>query len=246
LAQIYWLQGYADRAREAVKRAIEEAEIVDSRSLTTCGALLWSLPVFVWVGDLRSAVETVELATRITERDPILRLGIQAEVWRAKLSILMGEIDCGILALRSLSEAADPDQSLKRSYVSSLAAGLASQGQIDEALAILDTVIAEIELHGGSMYLPEILRTKGEILASTDGGGVLEAERCFQQSVECARNQSAFAFELQAAISLAALWRREGREEGARKLLEPIYLRFTEGFDTVDLRTAKEMLDQMK
>jgi hypothetical protein len=57
--------------------------------------------------------------------------------------------------------------------VSSLAIGLERQGRVYEALSALDTVIAEIELHGGSMYMPEILRAKGEILASVEGASAL-------------------------------------------------------------------------
>jgi predicted ATPase/DNA-binding winged helix-turn-helix (wHTH) protein len=173
LAQINWLDGYADQAIATAKQAVDEAKIYDNSPLSLSGARLWSVTVLVWVGDLRSAVETVESVLAITERYSIARMDLQAKVWRARLSILNGEIDSGVSALRTLWEAANPDQSLRRTYVSSLAIGLERQGRVYEALSALDTVIAEIELHGGSMYMPEILRAKGEILASVEGASAL-------------------------------------------------------------------------
>ena len=246
LALIYWLQGSADQALATAKQAIDEARTVDNSSLTLSHALISSVTVLVWVGDLRAAADTVETIIAITERDLILRIGIYAKVWRARLSILNGEIDSGVSALRTFFEVANPDQSLKRTCVSSLAAGLARQGRVDEALATLDAVIAEIELHGGSMYLPEILRTKGDILAAADGRDVRAAEDCLLRSLGCARSQAALAFELQAAISLCRLWASQGRMHEARTLLEPIYQRFTEGFGTSDLMEARNLLARLR
>jgi predicted ATPase/DNA-binding winged helix-turn-helix (wHTH) protein len=246
LAQIYWLQGYADKAKATAQQAVDEAKLADSSSLTISGARLWSVTVLVWVGDLRSAMDTVESVIAVAERDSIIRMDMQGKIWRARLSILNGEIDSGVSTLSGFSEETHPDQSLKRAYVSSLATGLARQGRVDEALATLDAVIAEIERHGGSMYLPEILRTKGAILAAADGPSVPVAEDCIRQSLECARTQSALAFELQAAISLARLWATQGRMHEARTLLEPIYRRFTEGFGTADLIEARNLLDRLR
>jgi predicted ATPase len=52
------------------------------------------------------------------------------------------------------------------------------------------------------------------------------------------------SWELRAATSLARLWREQSRKEEARELLAPIYARFTEGFETADLRTAKALIDE--
>jgi predicted ATPase len=191
-------------------------------------------------------MKTVESVIAATERDSIIRIEIQAKIWQARLAILNGETDAGVSALHAVSEVADPDRSQKRMYVSSLADGLARQGHVDDALVILDTVIAEIERHGGSVYMPEILRKKGEILASAGGFAVREAEECFRQSSECARRQSALAFELQAAISLARLLATQDRLHEALSLLDPVYARFTEGFGTADLIEARHLLGQWR
>ena len=45
-------------------------------------------------------------------------------------------------------------------------------------------------------------------------------------------------------MSLARLWRQQGKRQEARELLNPIYGWFTEGFDTADLQDAKVLLDE--
>jgi predicted ATPase len=68
---------------------------------------------------------------------------------------------------------------------------------------------------------------------------------CFMHSLELSRNQGALAWELPTATSLAELLRRQGRIDEAHGVLAPVYGRFTEGFDTADLRTAKRVLDEL-
>ena len=72
----------------------------------------------------------------------------------------------------------------------------------------------------------------------------MTAEDHFRQAIDWAGRQSALSWELRAATSLARLWREQARNEEARELLAPIYARFTEGFETADLRTAKALIDQ--
>jgi predicted ATPase len=72
-----------------------------------------------------------------------------------------------------------------------------------------------------------------------------EAEACFQRALAVAREQEAKLFELRAATSLARLWRDRGKRDKARDLLAPVYGWFTEGFDTVDLKKAKALLDEL-
>ena len=74
---------------------------------------------------------------------------------------------------------------------------------------------------------------------------VEEAAACFQQALTLARQRQAQAWELRAATSLARLWQQQGRPEAAHVLLAPVYGRFTEGFDTADLREAKALLDDL-
>jgi predicted ATPase len=85
----------------------------------------------------------------------------------------------------------------------------------------------------------------GEIALKSPEPDVAKAEACFERALAVARQQHAKSWELRAAMSLARLWREQGRRDEGRDLLAPIYDWFTEGFDTLDLKQAKALLDDL-
>jgi predicted ATPase len=72
-----------------------------------------------------------------------------------------------------------------------------------------------------------------------------EAEACFLKAIEIAQRQQAKSLELRATVSLARLWKSQGKRAEARQMLAEIYGWFTEGFDTADLQEAKALLDEL-
>ena len=94
-------------------------------------------------------------------------------------------------------------------------------------------------------WLPEALRTTGEILLLSDRAGMSAAEDHFRRSIEMAHRQGALFWELRSAVSIARLQRGQNRIDEARQLLAPVYGRFTEGFGTADLQSAKRLLDEL-
>jgi predicted ATPase len=93
---------------------------------------------------------------------------------------------------------------------------------------------------------PELLRIKGELLLLRRATGTTEAEDIFRQALDEARRQETLSWALRAATSLARLLRDRGRPADAIPCLQPVYDRFTEGFDTADLKTAKAVLDDLR
>jgi predicted ATPase len=89
----------------------------------------------------------------------------------------------------------------------------------------------------------ELYRVRGELLRA--GHDPAAAERCFCQAIGIAQQQSAKFWELRAAISLARLWREQGKRDAAHDLLAPTYGWFTEGFDTPVLKEAKALLAEL-
>jgi predicted ATPase len=91
--------------------------------------------------------------------------------------------------------------------------------------------------------IAELLRVKGELMlmqaASSD---VTAAEDCFRRALDWARRQGALSWELRAAMSLAGLQRNQAGWAEAAAVLRAVYNRFTEGFDTADLRATKALL----
>jgi predicted ATPase len=91
----------------------------------------------------------------------------------------------------------------------------------------------------------EVNRIAGEIaLKSAEPEGA-KAEAYFERALAVARQQQAKSWELRAAMSLARLWRDQGKVRQARELLAPVYGWFTEGFDTLDLKEAKALLEEL-
>ena len=97
---------------------------------------------------------------------------------------------------------------------------------------------------GGEHFsLPEIHRIQGKLLLA--GSDRDAAEAAFREALSIARAQQAKSLELRAATSLAQLWRDQGRRAQAHDILAPVYGWFTEGFDTLDLKEAKAMLEEL-
>jgi predicted ATPase len=130
-------------------------------------------------------------------------------------------------------------------FLALLAAIQSRYGELTEGL---DTVASALGLTGerGSRLLhPELLRLKGELIVALDPGAKADAEVAFCQSIDIAQRQSSKSWELRAAMSMARLWRDQGRPQQAHELLAPVYGWFTEGFDTLDLKEAKALLDEL-
>jgi predicted ATPase len=98
---------------------------------------------------------------------------------------------------------------------------------------------------GQRWFEAEVLRSAGEVSILSSSSDAAKAEADFQRALTVARQQQAKSWELRAAISLARLWRDQGKEQQARELLAPVYGWFTEGFDTRDLKEAKALLEEL-
>jgi tetratricopeptide (TPR) repeat protein len=116
-------------------------------------------------------------------------------------------------------------------------------GQYQQAHALINEVI---KLTGSKyhFHVPKIHRLKGELLL-LQGADDSEVEQHLQKAIEIAHYQKAKLYELRATVSLARLWQSQGKQTEAHTMLSEIYNWFTEGFDTVDLKEAKALLDEL-
>jgi len=131
-------------------------------------------------------------------------------------------------------------------FLGVLAEGLAAMGRLEEASSRIDEAIARIENNGQLVFLPEFLRIKGTILAAGPQPDLHQAEDLFLRAIGIANRQFALAWELRAAIHVARLRIDQDRPGEARDILAPIYDRFTEGFDTADLKEGRALLDRLR
>ena len=124
---------------------------------------------------------------------------------------------------------------------------MAGDGQAAEGLAVVNDALERSQSNEERWCIAELLRIKGElVLLEHAPDAAAAAEDHFRQALDWARRQGALSWELRAATSLARMWRSQGRSEAARELLAPVYDRFTEGFETADLKTAEALLSDLQ
>jgi predicted ATPase len=102
-----------------------------------------------------------------------------------------------------------------------------------------------VETTKETWYEADIHRIAREIALIAPNREAVRAEAYFEQALAVAREQQAKSWELRAAMSMARLWRDQGKRQQAHDLLAPVYGWFTEGFDTLDLKEAKSLLEQL-
>jgi hypothetical protein len=202
--------------------------------------------------DLRREPEELRTRARECERlghengMPVL-WAILAPISYGHASIHEGRASEGILLLQAgIARWEEGGGKLFCPYVKSvIAQGMAQLGEVDEALALIQDQIAQIERPGWNerAHYAEILRLKGWMLSLK--GDLEDAERDYLASLDCARPQQAKSWELRTSTSLARLWQSQGKCKEASELLSPVYAWFSEGFDTKDLIEAKTLLGEL-
>jgi pentatricopeptide repeat protein len=130
-------------------------------------------------------------------------------------------------------------------YLSAMARAYAKLGQFDDAWRCIDRAMTAVETTRETWCEAELNRTAGEIALMAPDPDVAKAEAYFERALAVARQQQAKSWELRASMSLARLWRSQGKPQQARELLAPVYGWFTEGFDTRDLKEAKALLGEL-
>ncbi|WP_188131181.1 AAA family ATPase [Paraburkholderia panacisoli] len=137
-------------------------------------------------------------------------------------------------------------------FLGLMASAYANAGQAQAGLSVLLEAMAMVDKTGERYYEAELHRLKGELLVLQEGniktGGsasAKEAEACFHKAIAVAHHQDAKSLELRALLSLARLWQRQGKTAAARHRLVQLQAAFTEGFESVDLRQTKVLLDEL-
>jgi tetratricopeptide (TPR) repeat protein len=210
--------------------------------------LFWVATVHYGRGDLKAACEEATEAVALATEHGFpfwLALNTICHGWTLALG---GQITEGIAEIeRGLAASRTTGGEIATGYALMLLADAYGQvGRVEEALTTLDELEGVMRRAGERYNEPEVPRQRGELLLRQAGEAAgPEAEACFQQALTAARQMQAKSFELRAATSLARLWQRQGRSEEARQLLQDVYDWFTEGFDTIDLRQAKTLLDEL-
>jgi predicted ATPase/DNA-binding winged helix-turn-helix (wHTH) protein len=247
LARVLWLQGFPNQAMRATECSIEGARAADHVASLCYALAMGACLIALLVGDLDAAEHYVGMLLDHSTKHALTHWRALGTCHQGALAIKRGDVVAGSrLLLAGFSELGD--SRLASQFVALLMTeALGHAGQASERVAELNEAIERSEQVEECWLTAELLRLKGErlVLRGTQGAAT-EAEGHFRQALDCARRQGALSLELRAATSLARLLRNQGRSADAVALLRPVYDRFTEGFDTADLKAAEELLNELR
>jgi predicted ATPase len=130
-------------------------------------------------------------------------------------------------------------------WLAYLSLAYAELGKLGDAWRCIGEAITAAETTKVRWFEVEIHRTAGELALISPNRDAVKAQAYFERALEMARQQQAKSWELRASMSVARLWRSQGKVQRARELLAPVYGWFTEGFDTRDLKDAKALLEEL-
>jgi predicted ATPase len=259
-----WFLGQPDQALDRIQEALELAREL-SEPLSLAHALLFAAILYQLRREEQLAQEHADAAFAVSSEHGLVLYQAMATVMRGWALLNEGRDEEAIEQMRRGLAAlqATGTELVRPHFLGLLAEALGKNNQAEEGLRLLEEALAVAHRGGERYYEAELYRIKGDLLfRQATGRGVLraarggkavvehappvvtQAEGCFRQSVETARQQKAKSWELRAVMSMVCLYQNSGKQEEARGLLTQIYDSFTEGFNTVDLREAKALLDK--
>jgi predicted ATPase len=241
-----WMLGYPEAALADADRALS-----DAREIGHAATSMFALAVTAFTRTLCGYYATVnsqadELTALADQKGAVLWKGF-GTMNRGCVFALTGKgtaavqtITSGISAWRSTGATLYTPR-----WLSHLARAHAEIGQHDDAWRCIDEALRAMETTQERLWEADVHCIAGEIALKSPQPELAKAEAYFERALAVAREQQAKSWELRAAMSMARLWRDHGKRDAARDLLAPVYGWFTEGFDTLDLKEAKVLLDEV-
>jgi tetratricopeptide (TPR) repeat protein len=245
LARVLWLQGFVDQARRAAQASLEDAQSKDHTQAICFVHAEIVCPIALMTGDLATAERSVATLLELAARHGMIYWARFGRCHEGALLIRRGNVVNGSNLLRAALASFRSSRQIVHylGFIGDFAEGLAAAGRHDEAHAIIDEALAPHDGDGRLWCIAELRRVKGELLLQGAAVGAHQAaETWFDRAMAVAAEQGAPFWEMRAALSLARLRISENRGQDARRLLRPVYDRFTEGLETADLRSARALL----
>ena len=245
LARVLWFQGYPDRAVATMRESVEEA-LAEDHALSISYVLVeCALPLSLLVGDRRGARHHLALLSASSRRQGLVVLQVIGRCYEA---LLESDGAPSARALVDLTATFDRVSTLhfhaySADLANRLARALADAGRHDEALALCERSLERTARSGEQLWKAESLRTRALLrLGSRAAATFAGAEADLREAMAVASDQGSLSLELRAATTLARLLATRGYAPEGRRLLEAVYGRFTEGFDTPDLVDGRSLL----
>ncbi|HSO75777.1 MAG TPA: protein kinase [Blastocatellia bacterium] len=245
LARMLLYLGYPDQSQQVMSEAIAKAERI---RLPVAVANTLALAAYLEAFH-RRVEKTLELAAktaRHAEEHGLPYYTAVAMLTRGWAMAMQNQEE-GIELIRQglASSLAIGTRQQHAYFLALLAEALGRAARVDEELESLKEAIEVAKQTNEPYYEAELYRLRGDALVKAGAGSHSEAESCFHRAIEIARKQQAKSFELRAVVSLARLWRQQGKRVEGRAILAEIYGWFREGFETADLKDANFLLSEL-
>jgi predicted ATPase len=237
--------GYADRALQTSRDALVLARrLSDPTGLARAHFLIGQFHQFR--GDAAETLQHAEEAERLAAEQGLAFYSAGGSILRGWAVAKQGRAEDGLAQIRAgLAAWSTSAPTALIQFLTMFAEVCGNAGKVAEGLAVLAEALQRGKDQGAPYYEPEIHRLKGELLLTLAPKSPADAESCFRQAIASARAQKARSLELRAAVSLSRLYHQQDRKAEAHQVLAEIYGWFTEGFDTVDLREARALLQEV-
>jgi tetratricopeptide (TPR) repeat protein len=256
MAWTLWHLGYPDQALKKSQEALNLAQIL-AHPYSLAYAQLFAAIHFQFRREVQATQEQAEAAIALSAEQGFAFWAAWGMMYRGWALVEQGQRAEGISQISQGLANCQAAGAVVHRRLALLAEAYGNMGQPKEGLSLIAEALATAHTRGERRGESELYRLRGELLLKDKGGRTAEdrapsedeagaeAEKCFWQAIEVARRQSAKSLELRATVSLSRLWQQHGKREEARRMLAEIYGRFSEGFDTVDLREAKALLEEL-
>ncbi len=228
-----------------------EQSLSDAREISQAADLMFALNsaafFYLRCGSYTTANDVIDKLAALAKDKGAVGWQAAAMLHRGVFFALTGNASAAVQMITSgLTASRSTGASLFRPiYSSHLARAHSQLGQFDDACRCIGEAMTAVETTKERWFEAEVHRTAGEIALMPPKPDTAKAEGFFERALTVARAQAAKSLELHAAMSMARLWRDQGKRDEARDLLAPVYGWFTEGFETLDLKEAKALLDEL-
>jgi class 3 adenylate cyclase len=247
LAWNLWILGYPDQALDEVLQALAQArEQADPYSIAFAHYV--TSAVTLLRGEPEESLSHADQSLAISREHRINLYSLYSRFGRGCALARMGQEALAIFEIREgIEEARRSKLGYLRAFMlGELASLQAATEDPETALFTIDEALADIDDVAGRAWEAEIHRLRGSVLLAAQPDAVEAAEKSFKQAITVAQRQNARSWELRAATSLSRLLQGQNRQDEARTLLSSILGWFTEGFDTLDLKTAQALLHELR
>ena len=239
------LLGFVDQARDWSKDGVTLAEKL-GHQFSMALALSFTTSVYYLRREAPVVQQYTERLSALCAEHGIAMFMAWAMMLRGWALAAQGQTKQGIEQLQEGLDAIRATGMQRLSFqLQILAEGFALSGNTEKGLEVLDEALKIVKETGEDRWAPDIYRLKGQLLLTLGSQNHAEAEGCFNQAIDLARQQEAKLFELRASTSLSRFRRDQGKRKEAHNLIAPIYNWFTEGFDTIDLKDARALLREL-